>query len=56
MLKTMLQFIAWITLLVLITPPIMFLMGRMELIQVHWVMLLATVGWFISAGLAITCK
>jgi hypothetical protein len=33
-----------------IAPAVLFLVGRMDLAQVHSTMLLATVAWFVSAA------
>ena len=51
MIKTIAKPISWISLVVLILPSILFLAGRMELDRVKWIMLLATIVWFVSAGM-----
>lgn len=49
MLNPILKIIAWITLIVLITPSVLYLTNRMELAQAKWIMLVATIGWFVTA-------
>ena len=44
------KLISWISLVVLITPAILFLAGRMELDQVKLIMLISTVVWFVTAA------
>lgn len=51
MLKTIARPVSWLSLVVLILPSILFLVGRLELDTVKWTMLLATVVWFVSASL-----
>lgn len=43
------KLIAWISLVALIAPAILFLAGRMELDQVKSIMLITTVIWFVAA-------
>jgi hypothetical protein len=45
------KLISWISLVVLIAPAILFLLGRMELDQVKVIMLIATVVWFVTAAM-----
>jgi hypothetical protein len=44
-----LQIISWLALVALILPSAIFLAGRLELDQVKWVMLAASIIWFIAA-------
>ena len=50
----MLRFIAKIVslgaLIAVTLPSVLFLAGRMELTMVKWIMLLATIVWFVSAS------
>jgi hypothetical protein len=51
MIKTIAKPISWISLVVLIVPSILYLSGHIkELDMVKWIMLLATIVWFASAG------
>ena len=45
------KYIALITLVFLIAPSILFLAGKMTLDTAKFVMLIATIVWFITAGL-----
>jgi len=48
--KMIAQIISWISLVVLMVPSVLFLAGKMiSLDQVKWVMLLATILWFVTA-------
>ena len=38
-------------LIAVILPSVLFLAGRMELPMVKWIMLLATIVWFVSASM-----
>jgi hypothetical protein len=50
--KMIAQILSWISLVVLIAPSVLFLAGKMSsLDQVKWVMLLATILWFVTAPL-----
>ena len=50
--KMIAQILSWISLVVLIVPSVLFLAGKMSsLDQVKWVMLLATIFWFVTASL-----
>ena len=51
MLKTIAKPVSWLSLVVLILPSFLFLIGRIEFDSVNWIMLLATIVWFVSAGL-----
>ena len=44
--KTLIQLIGYISIIVLILPSILYLAGKMELDQVKTIMLIATVVWF----------
>jgi hypothetical protein len=46
---TILMIVSWVSLAVLMLPPILFLAGCMELITTKWIMLAATVIWFATA-------
>jgi hypothetical protein len=47
--RPILQIVSLLALIALTLPSIIFLAGRMELDTVKWLMLLATIGWFIAA-------
>lgn len=47
--RTLFIIISVLSLVVLMAPSILFLAGRMELDTVKWVMLAATVVWFVAA-------
>jgi hypothetical protein len=47
--KTMIQLIGYISIIVLIVPSILYLGGRMELDQVKTIMIAATIVWFGSS-------
>ena len=50
--KMIAQILSWISLVVLIVPSVLFLTGKTaSLEQVKWVMLLATIFWFVTAPL-----
>lgn len=49
MLNAIMKIIAWITLIVLIAPTSLYLTNRMDLAQAKWIMLVATIGWFVTA-------
>ncbi len=50
--KMIAQILSWISLVVLMVPSVLFLAGKMSsLDQVKWVMLLATIFWFVTAPL-----
>jgi hypothetical protein len=44
--KTLIQLIGYISIIVLILPSILYLSGKMELDQAKTIMLLATIVWF----------
>ncbi len=46
---TLLKIVSLLSLVALILPSILFLTGRMELTTVKWVMLAATIVWFVAA-------
>lgn len=45
------KLISWISLVALIVPVVLFLIGRMELDQVKLIMLISTVVWFVTASM-----
>ena len=47
--RSILQIISLLALIALTLPSILFLAGRMELDTVKWVMILATIVWFMAA-------
>ena len=47
--RLILQIVSWLSLVALMLPSVMFLAGRMELDRVKWLMLLATIVWFVAA-------
>ena len=47
--RTILQIVSLLALIALTLPSIIFLAGRMELETVKWLMLLATIVWFVAA-------
>ncbi|MHC4229812.1 MAG: hypothetical protein ACYSWW_13615 [Planctomycetota bacterium] len=47
--RPILQIVSLLALLALTLPSIIFLAGRMELGMVKWLMLLATIVWFVAA-------
>ena len=50
--KMISQILSWISLVVLMAPSILFLVGKISsLDQVKWIMFLATIVWFVSAPL-----
>ncbi len=51
MLKTIAKPVSWLSLVVLILPSFLFLIGRIEIDSVNWIMLAATIVWFVSASL-----
>ena len=50
MLKTIAKPISWLSLVVLILPSFLFLIGKIGFGSVKWAMLLATIVWFVSAS------
>lgn len=46
--RTILQFISLMALIALTLPSVYFLAGKMELNMVKWLMLLATIVWFVT--------
>lgn len=47
--RPILQIVSVVALMTLILPSVLFLAGRMELETVKWIMLLATIVWFVTA-------
>ncbi|MHC4555943.1 MAG: hypothetical protein ACYTFW_02210 [Planctomycetota bacterium] len=47
--RRILQIVSLLALIALTLPSIIFLSGRMELDMVKWLMLLATIVWFVAA-------
>lgn len=47
--RSILQIVSLLALIALTLPSILFLAGRMELDTVKWLMLIATIVWFIIA-------
>lgn len=45
------KFVSWISLIALILPSLLFLVGKIELSQVRQVMLIATIVWIVSGTL-----
>ena len=48
--RTILQFISLMALIALTLPSVIFLAGKMELDRVKWLMLVATIVWFVTAA------
>ena len=47
--RSILQIISLIALIALTLPSVIFLAGKLELNMVKWLMLLATIVWFVTA-------
>lgn len=47
--RLILKIVSVLSLIALILPSILFLAGRMELDRVKWLMVLATIVWFVTA-------
>ena len=47
--RLILKIVSVLSLIALILPSILFLAGRMELDSVKWLMLVATIVWFVTA-------
>jgi hypothetical protein len=47
--RPILQIVSLVALIILTVPSVIFLAGRMELDKVKWIMLLATIVWFVAA-------
>jgi hypothetical protein len=47
--RLILQIVSLLALLALTLPSVIFLAGRMELNMVKWLMVLATIVWFVAA-------
>ncbi len=48
--RSILQIISLLALIVLTLPSVNFLAGKMELNMVKWLMLVATIVWFVTAA------
>ncbi len=48
--RSILQFISLLALIALTLPSIIFLAGKLELDMVKWIMLVATIVWFVAAA------
>ena len=51
--RTILQFISLLALIVLTLTSVIFLAGKLELDRVKWLMLVATIAWFVAATVII---
>jgi hypothetical protein len=49
--RSILQIISLLALIALTLPSVLFLAGRLQLDMVKWLMLLATIVWFVTASL-----
>jgi hypothetical protein len=49
MMHPVLQVVSLLALIALTLPSVLFLAGRMELDMVKWIMILATIVWFLTA-------
>lgn len=49
--RSILQIISLLALIALTLPSVLFLAGRLELDMVKWIMILATIVWFVTASL-----
>ena len=49
--RSILQIISLLALIALTLPSVLFLAGRLELNMVKWLMILATIVWFVTASL-----
>ncbi len=49
--RSILQIISLLALIALTLPSVLFLAGRLELNMVKWLMILATIVWFVTAAL-----
>ncbi len=47
--RSILQIISLLALIALTLPSVLFLAGRLELDMVKWLMLIATIVWFVAA-------
>ena len=48
--RSILQIVSLVALIALTVPSVIFLAGRTELDTVKWIMLLATIIWFVAAA------
>ena len=51
--KTLIQLIGYISIIVLIVPSMLYLAGRMELEQLKTIMIVATIVWFVSSAILV---
>jgi hypothetical protein len=49
--RRVLQIVSWIACAATILPSLMYLVNKLDLAQVKWLMLLATIVWFIATPL-----
>lgn len=49
--RLILQIVSLLSLVAVVLPSILFLAGRLELDTVKWLMLLATIVWFVTASM-----
>ncbi len=49
--RSILQIISLLALIAVTLPSVLFLAGRLELDMVKWIMILATIVWFVSAAI-----
>jgi hypothetical protein len=50
MIRFVAKIVSLVALIAVALPSVLFLAGRMELDRVKWIMLLATIVWFVSAS------
>ncbi|MCP4257536.1 MAG: hypothetical protein GY774_08410 [Planctomycetes bacterium] len=48
--RSILQIISLLALIAVTLPSVLFLAGRLELDMVKWIMILATIVWFVTAA------
>lgn len=51
--KLALQMVSWVALVGTILPPVLFSFGQLELPTSNWLMLCATIGWFVAMGILV---
>lgn len=49
--RIIIQIVSWLALVGTIVPSVLFLAGRIDLEQSKWVLLVATIAWFLTAPL-----
>ena len=49
--RRMLQIVSWVACAATILPSVMYLLNKVDLAQVKWLMLLATIVWFVVTPL-----